>query len=446
MEEYSFNWILKTVSNRQVLLPFLPTYITSDPKNIIFLSNKDNKLSISHTNFKSIKDLLLKLLSENQFKLKFYSNEMIICYAITKTERLRLKESDLKEASEALSKAACLYIQPARPRAHDYEIYYILRLEYTRAHYVSNFYKQVNYEKSKFYDSRIFDSTCDIANVLMSIVENQTKKRVMIIEIEFLEDIDKNLWVSFIRDLKVAEPILCMHYLIKTTNDLKTIPIKSSTVTKFNKLAKGQHVIEKKNHSKPPIDYTFCKGRIRNKKSDLAHDISIKIPEGPVVDEQIPLITHQMMLRSLSIRKSGIIKASTPQARTSPQLEVMRARALHDELMKSPELKTRFRLNGLVGIAGIELQKGHKRSLSDSDTYIELAAPARSSKIQTSHKRLRSSSKNPPSSKSPSSQCSPRASRPKNRLILHYFSPKNRSSTPKTSYFPFPNLKNHDLA
>jgi hypothetical protein len=262
----------------------------------------------------------------------------------------------------------------------------------------------------------------------MSVVENQTKKRVMIIEIEFLEDIDRNIWVSFIRDLKVAEPALCIHYLIRTTNDLKTIPIKSPSTTKFSKLAKGQHVTEKKGHSKPPIDYTFCKGRIRNKKSDLNLDISIKPPENPRQEEPgSPLPSSQMLLKSLSIRKSGIIKASTPQSRSPPHIEAMRARALHDELMKSPELKTKFRLYGLVGVLGIELQRSHRRSLSDSEFRADYEKAVKTdNRFETIKK----------TGKITSSGSSPKTSRPRSRLVLRYSSPKTpRQSSPKFLHF-----------
>lgn len=400
MEEYSYSWILKTVSNRQCLLPFLPTYITTDPKNIIYLSNTDNKLSITHTSFKSLKDLFSKLLSESQYKIKFHSSELLICYAITKTERLRLKEHDLKEVQETLCKTGCLFIQPARPRACDYEVYYILRLEYTRSKYISSFYKQVNYEKNKFYDSRIFEATCDIANTLMSIVENQTKKRVMIIEVEFLEDIDRMIWVSFVRDLKIAEPILCLHYMIKNTNDLKTIPIKSSGVTKFTKLTNGQHVQEKKQFSKPPIDYTFSKGRIRNRKSDINLDLTIQPPD-ITEEKEIPIRScNSPVMKSLSIRKSIIHKASTPQPRSPPRIESMKAQYLKEELMKSPELKTKYRLYGLIGILGIEMKRNHKRSLSDSEMQEESKPP-------------------------------PRRARPKSRLIIREYSGKKvRTLTP----------------
>ena len=400
MEEYSYSWVLKTVSNRQCFLPFLPTYITTDPKNIIYLSNTDNKLSITHSPYKSIKDLLIKLQTENQYKIKFHSTEIVICYAITKTERLRLREPDIKEAQETFLKIGCQYIQPARPRACDYEVYYILRLEYVRSKYISSFYKQINYEKNKFFDSRMFELTCDIANALMSIVENHTKKRVMIIEIEFLEDIDKMIWVSFVRDLKIAEPILCLHYMIKTPNDLKTIPIKSPAATKFNKLALGQHVQEKKNISKPPIDYTFSKGRIRNKKSDISLDLTIHPPEAKP-EEEIPVMqNHYALMKSMSIRKSGILKSSTPQPRSPARIDSMRARALRDELMKSPELKTKYRLYGLVGVLGIEMKKSHRRSMSDSE-------------IQEDPKTLA------------------RRSRPKSRLILRHSSgQKVRTFTP----------------
>ena len=51
----------------------------------------------------------------------------------------------------------------------------------------------MNYEKNDYYEPRIFEFSCDIATTVMAIIENHTKKRVMIIEIEFLEDSNRNL-------------------------------------------------------------------------------------------------------------------------------------------------------------------------------------------------------------------------------------------------------------
>ena len=39
--------------------------------------------------------------------------------------------------------------------------------------------------------------------------------------------------------------------------------------------------------------------------------------------------------------------------------------------MKSPELKTKFRLTGLIGLIGVEMQQKLQRSASDSDLIEE---------------------------------------------------------------------------
>jgi hypothetical protein len=364
MEEISFSWILHTLAGKQCNLPFLPTYVVSETKPIVFVSNRENKIQLSYANQKTVKEVIGKLLGDIQFKARANAIEPVVCYTVTKKERMRMRVKDVQEALESGFKRPVQYIQPARPHAEDYEVYYVLRLEYTKTQYVSSFFKQIDYEKHTFFDSRLFELASDIAKTIMAIIEAQTKKRVMIFEIEYLEDIDYHLWISFIRDLKLAEPVLCLHYLVKTTDDLKGIPIKSPTVTKFTKLTNGQHLLERKNQNRPPIDYTFVKGHIRNRKSDLNIDLSIASPLLPNKEVVSPL-SPTPLLRSLSIKTSRI-QSSTPQPRKTENMEGRRARALRDEIMKSPILKTKYRLAGLVGILGIEMEKNFNRSLSES--------------------------------------------------------------------------------
>ena len=365
MEEKSFSWILQAIAGRQYNLPILSTYIISEGKPVTHICNKDNKLIISRPQATNVKELLLKLLADHQIRSRIKNIDSLVCYIITKKERLRVNESDMKEIIEHNSNKILQYIQPARPNADDFEIYYILRLEYTRTHFVSHFFRQVQYEKQTFYDSRLFEFACDIATTIMSIIESHTNKRVMIIEIEFLEDSSRMLWISFFRELKISEPILCQHFLVNTTEDLKKIPVKSLSSTKFTKLTNGQHIMDRKKNIKPPIDYTFSKGHIRNKRSDFGVDLSIHPPLGTQI-ETSRRSSSKMLVRSISIKNCDI-RTYASQPRSNAKLSAKRARALRDEIMKSPELKTRYRLTGLVGVLGIEVEHKLQRSMSDSD-------------------------------------------------------------------------------
>lgn len=390
MEDKSFSWVLQTIAGRQSNLPILSTYIINEGKPITLINNKDNKLLISIAQVKTVKDLYMKLLSDHQFKNKLHSIGNLVCYIITKKERIRATETDLKEMLEQGTNKILQYVQPARPNADEFEVYYILRLEYTRTHYVSHFFQQVNYEKTSFYEPRLFELACDIGSTVMSILESHTKKRVMILEIEFLEDSNRSIWISFFRDIKLAEPILCQHFLVNTPDDLKAIPIKSHSSTKLAKLTNGQHIMERKRNIKPPIDYTFVKGHIRNKHSNFANDLSILAPASGIL-EKSQRSNSKIFLRTISIKKCGI-RASNSQPRSNSKLNAKRARALRDEIMKSPELKTKFRLTGLIGVFGIEVEeKGIQRSLSDSDLIEETRELVTQRKRPTSRLILRES-------------------------------------------------------
>ena len=364
MEDKSFSWMLQIIAGRQKNLPILSTYIITDSKPIILISNQNNKLLLSSLKTSSVKDLLTKLLSDHSLKSKLKNCGRIVCYAITKTERIKMTEQEVKFWLSKPEIKQIFYIQPSMVSLESSEIYYILRLEYTKTDYVSNFFKQTEYEKFEFYDSKIFDSACDIANTIMAIIESNTKKRVMIIEIEFIEDEEKNLWITFIREIKLSEPILCLHFLVKTPDDLKDIPVTTPRNTKFDKLASGLHIKHSKQSIKPPMDYVFTKGHIRNRQSDLERNLQISPPKQKEIMRKTE--TTPRMIRSISVKKSNIrdVASSSRECKISDK---RKASALRDEIMKSPMLKTQYKLAGQIGILGIEITPKLRRSLSNSD-------------------------------------------------------------------------------
>ena len=96
MEDKSFSWILQTIAGRQNNLPILSTYIISDHKPISLISNIDNKLVISNPHVKTVKEIIIKLLSDHQFKSKVQNIGKIVCYAISKKERIRMSQGELE--------------------------------------------------------------------------------------------------------------------------------------------------------------------------------------------------------------------------------------------------------------------------------------------------------------------------------------------------------------
>ncbi|OMJ74703.1 hypothetical protein SteCoe_26313 [Stentor coeruleus] len=369
MEDLSFSLVLQIISGRQCNLPIIPTYIILDNKPISFASIKDDKLHIAHAQIKNLKDLFCKILNDCIYRTKLFLIEPILCYVITKKDRYRLKEKDIKDQIDQNTIKHIQYVQISRPHSEDYEICYILRLEYTKSYYASHFHKLIGHEKQLFFDSRIFEYTTDIANMIMSIIENHLKKRIIILEIEFLEDIDRRIWISHVREVKVVEPILCMHYIVKTPDDLKSIPVKIPSVSKFITLSKGQHIIQHKNQAKPPIDYTFVKGHIRNKKSNIELDLSIKIPEEIASEAPGESFTRNLF-RTLSIKR-GSIKSSTPRPRASSRPDSHKIQEIRDEVARKMGIKSKSKPKGIIGLLSMEMQKKVRRSMSDSNIVEE---------------------------------------------------------------------------
>lgn len=145
-------------------------------------------------------------------------------------------------------------------------------------------------------------------------------------------------------------------------NDLKSLPVKSSTA-KFIRLAKGLHTSSQKSQQKPPMDYVYTKGHIRNKRSNLALDLAIAAPFAHLTD--LSPENCRVLTRKISIKKTEI-RHSSSQPRTTSKLSGKRVRALMNELSKSPQLKTRYKLLELKRVQGHDTKEA-KRSLSDSN-------------------------------------------------------------------------------
>ena len=199
----------------------------------------------------------------------------------------------------------------------------------------------------------------------MAIIENYTKKRVMILEIEFLEDSTRNIWISFFREIKIIDPAFFIDFSVNAPDDLKGIPVKSPSKTKFEKLANGRHILERCKTIQSSLDCIFFKGHIRNQKSDLGIDLSILPPANYNQLENHPKSPSSKLIKSISIKNSGI-QASNSKSHNENHLVAKRARALLDEIMKFPKLKTKFGLNGLIGVVGINIEKKLQGSLTFS--------------------------------------------------------------------------------
>lgn len=99
----------------------------------------------------------------------------------------------LKDPTLASSNPFTSYIQLARPNSELYEIIYNLRMEYTDKGYVTKLSRVINSSLVIIESAQIFEQTCDIALTVKILIEESELKRVLILDLDIIEDIEKKL-------------------------------------------------------------------------------------------------------------------------------------------------------------------------------------------------------------------------------------------------------------
>lgn len=143
MEKKSYHWILKLIASRNTGLKVLETIIIADgkPASMLF-KDKSHGLSVSYKNCQNLSEFLSKMYKEYQWRQKLRNTGLLICYFISKNERRRIYEKDLRDLISGITTPQLInFIQPARPNSDIYEVIYNFRIEYTTQGYVSSFYK-----------------------------------------------------------------------------------------------------------------------------------------------------------------------------------------------------------------------------------------------------------------------------------------------------------------
>ncbi|CAG9316272.1 unnamed protein product [Blepharisma stoltei] len=354
MEKKPYHWLLKLLSGNSTSLKILETILIADskPSSIHFRDNSYG-LGVSFQHTQTILEFFNKMYKEFLWRQKIRNSGSLVCYFISKNERRKIYERDLKDIISGVTTAQVIhYIQPARPNSDIYEVIYNFRIEYTQQGYVSSLNKIFSDKTVKENDPQIFNIVCDFALTILTLVEKSEFKRVMILELEFIEDIDKNIWLAFAKEIQIAKPEVCLTKTIKDPSDLWTIPLK-----KHPKYILGRNLInfdDSKSLDEEDERYVNKRGHLRNKESNLNIPIKILRP-----DEFKRSGTPDNNIYSEEIRKEALAKehsANTPKSerkinheliQNAKRLEAKKKLALYLELSKYPELRAKLRKKGL---------------------------------------------------------------------------------------------------
>ncbi|CAG9329346.1 unnamed protein product [Blepharisma stoltei] len=355
MEKRSYNWLLKLLSSSSTNLNILETILVADSK-LSALHFKDNNygLSVSFQQSQSLLDFFGKVHKEFLWRRQVKNSGSLICYFISKNERRKIYEKDLKDMISGLTTIQTLnYIQPARPSADIYEVKYNFRIEYTQQGYASLLSKEISGKVTRENDPQIFNIVCDFALTILTLVEKREFKRVMILELEFIEDIEKVVWLAYARNIQIAKPEVCLNQKIQSPSDLWTIPLKKQTKYALEcDLASYDDslAVDKIEENR----YISKRGHLRNRESNLNIPIKILHP-----NEFKRTDTPNNNYYSEEVRKEALSKEISPDTPKSERkinqeliqnvrrLEAKKKSALFEELSKYPDLRAKMRKRGL---------------------------------------------------------------------------------------------------
>ncbi|CAG9324539.1 unnamed protein product [Blepharisma stoltei] len=386
MEDRTYYWLLNLLSSKSNSLNLLETYVICDQRPSFFYAKTKGRTISKIQESSNLHDLLCEIYKNHAWKQKIKDSGSLVCYFLYQKDRKRIFEADLKETISAPWIPNLNYIQIARPNAEIYEIIYNLRMEYTTKGYVTNLSRVIENEITSADCSQIYDQACDAALTLMILIEESETKRVMILDVDFIEDIEKSIWISFTREIKIAEPELCLQVKIEQPSDLNDIKVTSYAEEKLTKLVNGEAITKKPTKISKKIKdlkYTVQRGHIRNKASILSSPIKIlrsgelKLGESHSDKELVETNEPEPFHKSFN--------SMSPTCKEVNSLDLgfegKKKEALYKEIQKCPEMRSMLRRAGYIDV----LQDISKYSLKNA-----LRSPQREvseDKIETKSKR-----------------------------------------------------------
>jgi len=244
----------------------------------------------------------------------------------------------------------------ARPNAEMYEVIYNLRMTYTSKGYVTKFSRVIdNLDVAATNCYQVYDQICDSALTLMILIEEMETKRVMILDVDFIEDMDKNIWICFTREIKIAVPELCLQVKIDEPTDLNDIPVMNYAEEKLSKLVNGEAWTKKQtkiSKRMKELKYVVQRGHIRNKDSILSSPIKILRPS------ELKLIESNSEKELLNGNGKELtdkqFNSASPLNRDSLNFESAfegrKKEILYKEIQKWPEMRSMLRKAGYINI------------------------------------------------------------------------------------------------
>ena len=301
MEEVNFYWVLQALSQQECIIPILDTIFFKDDRVLAHFVMSDRILTKQvPTDSVLFSSTLNLLITQNSLRSKIRKASDIICYAITKNERLLLTLSDLKDLQKSVSLTnRPRILQISKPQFFNKHQILLYKLVSSSEGYVSSLYSK-HYKTLTACNSRDFyDKAKDIGKLLLMYIEQAKGSKVLTLSIELISDNDFQLWLAGITECKIIDIGEANLYHISSAKDLQTIPLKkrSFTNTVHTSLKKHSYRIE---NTRLPIIITPT---LNDTFEDQDEEIGKPKIDKPEISENLLLVRRNSMLKKEPKRK-----------------------------------------------------------------------------------------------------------------------------------------------
>lgn len=344
MEDISYANFFKFISLQKVRIPLIETAVIQNEQveHIITLDEQGYLKTKFFTKTISLQTYLQRLLENHENLANFHMEKSSkVCYFYKKGSRTLIHDVKIKEIlSKPHSVLNVDLIQVYRKNLSEKDKFLHLKLTYIKNQYVAN----IVYGTIKVTDPVLTESILDIATIIIHCIEQATLKRVLQIEIEYLQDIPGSLWVVNVQKCIIVEAKYTSKYPINKEEDIqalsKLIP-KDIISPKSPTILKLPQTHQK--YSSP--QYTFRRGQLRNIHSNLDSPIRMT-PVSHMYTEDTLIENDNFKMRMVNSTDNFNYRPDTPN--------VIKEEVPADQLLIRELLKGFFTVNRSSAAGGYE--------------------------------------------------------------------------------------------
>lgn len=337
MESKSFSWLLCQLSTNKCRLNIVDTFLIDDQKpSCLYFKDQHqniNSCSLSSTTLVELLSLIQKDFCGHRPNRN--PNDSV-CFFIDRTQRRKITGRQLNEIMLGQTSAPLIYyIQPALFNSSLEDTVFIFRLDSAEKGFSTNCWKNVNNETKIESNPEIVDILCDMAMTVVTMIEDRKNLKVIVLELEFIYNDQKQVSISFAKDIKIQ--------------NTQSLSVRKDGFNSPPKIIKNEPKLilkTKISHHETKLGLKMKPStKAPMKQSVLNNSYKGKSINSPSPKGNNPYHTPKIGFSSNSPKNRKIIKSSPFK---SPTLESRQKAEIYNEIFKNLGLNAAFRKTNLI--------------------------------------------------------------------------------------------------